>query len=230
MAGSSKQAHRILLIFVFLVVFAGIILLLPSDTYPGEGVIPGTPTIHKTLEVGQECTLLDCTGILYIGFVNKIPNSFIMEIHDDQKRVFFIEYLDIIRLKWLHHRGIYEMENKTLEFTDPVLNSIPEAMSLVEKCTSPSGVVQLRFLDKILNSIYVQCFESSMHLFFTYIDFGYTGVQIENYSPEKIQLTIYWGGNLFTQIFEPDYYEEHSPNGTHCEPTCLGATIELDIP
>jgi hypothetical protein len=55
------------------------------------------------------------------------------------------------------------------------------------------------------------------------------GVSFEDFTPERLSITVRWSDGETTQDFQPDYTQSQ-PNGPDCQPACRAVRLDLRIP
>jgi hypothetical protein len=184
---------------------------------------------------GCHCTELGCSNSLSFEFVGTIPQSYIVEVTDQQNNEIILHCFEPDQGK----NYPYILEEYSLDSpSSQRITQFSPAPQMCKKNSTGHAGIYVR-ADGSPDMAVVSCSawpDQQFHDFvvdsrcsridqFEGFRLGYP----DQFLPEEISIVIQWGTFTTTVKSHPEY-ESYRPNGPECEPECFEAFFTIDLP
>ena len=233
------KARFPVMLAVALFMLAGCVESKPNDS--PTPVLEETPlpkvtvTPSEILVVEETCHELGCDSAVSGYFENHFPQSFLVEIIDQESRKSIIHCLETFDEESYPHSLLIA------SLDSPEIEQIIQYSSAPLMCEEESlgmAAIYLR-ADGLADSVLVSCFAQTERQMQDAISGSPCFIDEENSEfsltypddamPEELNLIIHWETFTKTVSWIPEY-ETFQPNGPQCEPTCSTASISIELP
>jgi hypothetical protein len=180
------------------------------------------------------CTLLDCEPkeALLVTLEGQIPSTYVVKATSPDGQT--VAAVCLWDPKIVQDTAEQERRQPLDEYPFDRLpvEGMLDASAIPGWCDPGAGYVTEQVTqeeDRRVHSIGVHCQESTSPSLLAQTRCIKNGVQLVDFGPSSVSVTVYWKGGSQTAAAEPTY-GSHRPNGPNCPPECKAGKVTIALP